>query len=365
MNPVTTGQTPLHTHTTSQQQEAPNKPSTLLTDLSPLALSKISEYAGLDALTLRTTCRTMSSPLYTRHLTLNVTGEMLTDWIDNNKRLESGKLTEPGPTLMQRVNAQGQAWLERKNLKFSNVDTVQLQTMIESKSLGAARQLHFNHCQITYQPERAVNSGFASLHQLKKLEKLVINSAHLDEKASSQRIPTFISEGIEQLSALTSLTLSRANLHDQQLANLGQLTQLKELHLPYNAVSGRGFASFKENTPLTSLTLDYCSEFSDEGFLLLERFQQLQRLSATDCTMLSSEGMRVIPKLTQLETLLLKNCLTLNDEAMHTIASQRKLAEVDISHCAQVTDIGFGHIAHLPRLKHLMRKPASALPMTD
>lgn len=127
------------------------------------------------------------------------------------------------------------------------------------------------------------------------------------------------------LTHLTQLCLCNCNIQDVNLANLHQLTNLRELNI------------------------NSCFEITDQGLMYLSRLS-LRKLDISICFGVSDEGIFHISNIRTLESLNCFSCYQITDASLTYICKLPELKELDIRLCHLITDAGLKQMKDIKKI---------------
>jgi len=155
---------------------------------------------------------------------------------------------------------------------------------------------------------------------------------------------------IAQVSGLRELFLKEAGVTDSGGAMLGGLTQLEKLELSGNAIGPETAAAISNLLQLKRLWLNH-TQTDDAELQQLVKCQQLQMLSLNH-TLVTSDGMKLLADLPALRSLYLSGA-AIDDAGLQHIGSMTGLSgTLDLSDCL-ITDTGIRQLSGLTYLRSL------------
>jgi internalin A len=187
--------------------------------------------------------------------------------------------------------------------------------------------------------QNVTDAGIAQLHDLTKLESLVLRGTKLTDVGMAS---------LSGLRNLKKLTISGTAVTDEGLKYLAGMRGLTWLDVDAEGVSDAALAHIVHRTQLEHLTLRAISSLT--AFEQVSTLAALRELEATVHKEVNA-GWKCLEDLGQLESLTVAGA-GVNDEAMIHIGQLTRLKALSIRF-STMTDDGLAHLAKLENLEHL------------
>jgi len=208
------------------------------------------------------------------------------------------------------------------------------------------------HCQakelksISFFSSDATEKGLKQLHELPNLEGIdMFGARRLDDRALQQ---------LSKCSNVTNLSLScgaEANMvSDKGLAEIGKMTQLKELSLSWTEITDKGLQVLQKLPNIERLSLHGANNISNDGLKEVARLKNLKHLELAG-TNITDDGLKHIENLGHLKILDLRG-LAIGDEGVETLSKIGSLQELLLID-TKITDSAVKSISILPNLEDL------------
>jgi hypothetical protein len=176
--------------------------------------------------------------------------------------------------------------------------------------------------------------------------------------AKSAPLKEIAPELIAQCPRLKYLDLSSSGVGDDELAEIGVLTDLEELSLNHTHVSDPTLERLARLPRLRRLELADTS-LTDAGLAHLSDAQQLRQLDLGNAR-ISGDGLLHLAEIEELHELSLGGT-DVQDEDLKYLAGLKSLEELNLSNTA-ITDQGLEHLNNLPNLSRLYVAGSDATP---
>lgn len=184
------------------------------------------------------------------------------------------------------------------------------------------------------------------------------------KKVSHLTCPWFKKEGIESLISypfLNSLDLSRCNILDMGLEDIGNLNQLTSLNLSECHITDKGVGNISSLTNLKYLNISGCSVLTNTSIQVMRAFRYLESLNISECLKPTYKGLRHLSKCTNLRKLDVSAC-RISDKELKIIGLFTSLKTLNLSGC---NDIKANHLEQLKTLTGLEGLNLSFLKIDD
>jgi hypothetical protein len=119
-------------------------------------------------------------------------------------------------------------------------------------------------------------------------------------------------------------------------------------------LTDKGLRAVSSLTGLTSLSLSYCRNVTDEGMMLaVSRLTKLKSLNLTWCSTIREKGLRAVCTLSGLTSLNLSYSVMVTDTGLQAVSNLTGLTSLELRRCNKVTDEGLQAVSRLTGLKSL------------
>lgn len=164
--------------------------------------------------------------------------------------------------------------------------------------------------------------------------------------------PELCSEIARLFPHLTSLDLQKRELTNEDLKEIGKLTEMQELNISDGCrITGEGLSHLTEMKDLRALRINKTS-IDGASLVALRAFPKLEVLSASSSSDIDGRAISHIATLTELRHLDLSHCTSVGIADFSAITALQNLENLDLYHTAS-SDASISHIAQLPRLTSL------------
>jgi serine/threonine protein kinase len=193
-------------------------------------------------------------------------------------------------------------------------------------------------------PLQSVNlSGtYASPDGLKQLARIkTLKDLNLSNYAgSSRKLPSDVIAALSNLVSLSSLRLNLDDLHDEDVATLSKLKQLKVLDLGGNPHLTAECVKYIDRFPkLVSLNLEGDVPIHLQSILAIHRLSELQNLKAGALKNTDADIEELVRRAPHLEYLNMQASL-LTNKGLISLANLKDLSELNIKACERLTPAG-------------------------
>ncbi len=156
-------------------------------------------------------------------------------------------------------------------------------------------------------------------------------------------------QNLTELTELKALNLTDSGISDVGLQHLRNLNRMSALHVSENHISDKGLLYLASLISLEELDLSK-NQISGEGFLHLVKLRNLRWLGIDD-NPITDEGLKIIARLPHLETLLLDHSDITNAglEHLQGVSSLKHLSLIS----TRVSDTGIESLLKMPSLNTL------------
>ncbi len=257
---------------------------------------------------------------------------------NHHVRLDVSKAASKDLAFLSTIDPSSIAYL---NLEGTNIDDEQLRHV--GKLVGLL-MLGLEETKIT-------DNGFEHLDQLKSVRRLDLSAWGVHEEGFG------VGDGamavVAQLPALESIALRLTKVTDQGMAELAKCKTLRSISIPGTAVTDQGLTSLLALPKLSSLGLgvyDEGAQVTDEGMETIGQMTELEHLELSG-TEVSGIGLKQISQLKQLKSLSIDN--TKITEA--GLAELKPLQNLENLRCYTIGigDEGAQHLGQLLGLKRI------------
>jgi thiol-disulfide isomerase/thioredoxin/Leucine-rich repeat (LRR) protein len=199
---------------------------------------------------------------------------------------------------------------------------------------------------------RIGDAGIAHLSELAKLQEIDLDAFGVNRKGFG--VGDEAARVLAKLPELASIHLRLTKVTDAGLAALAENTAIRSLSVPGTKVSDAGLNHLRKLPKLEMLSLGVYNEganVSDEGLASLGELTGLKHLSLSG-TKVTDAGLPRLEKLAKLESLSLDST-AITEEGLRHLAPLQNLKSLRLYTRSSITDVGAGHLAQLKSLEEV------------